>query len=91
MTERLYRALLHLYPVSFRERFGDEMAELFQARHHAARARGIAPTAHFWTNAAWDFFSSLWQQHRPDTLAPWTLLFAGAGPDVRDATRFIRR
>ena len=36
----IYRALLYLYPVRFRRRFGDEMIELFRARHAAAAARG---------------------------------------------------
>jgi putative ABC transport system permease protein len=91
MTDRLYRALLHLYPATFRERFGDEMSELFRVRRHAARRRGVVATIWFWVSVASDVLSSLWTQHRPDALAPWTLMFAGAGPDVRDAARFLRR
>lgn len=91
MTDRLYRALLLLYPVAFRERFGAEMFELFCTRRQAARSRGTVATARFWSGVAADVISSLWTQHRPDTLAPWTLLFAGAGPNIRDAARFLRR
>jgi putative ABC transport system permease protein len=35
---RLYRALLHLYPASFRTEYGDELASTFAARHRHSRA-----------------------------------------------------
>ncbi|MBC7897884.1 MAG: ABC transporter permease [Cytophagaceae bacterium] len=39
---RVYRRLLHLYPAAFRERFGADMADLFedQLRHAGPRGRG---------------------------------------------------
>jgi hypothetical protein len=33
---RFYRLLLHLYPVSFRHEYGDEMAAVFAARRRDA-------------------------------------------------------
>ncbi len=37
---RFYRALLHLYPVSFRSEYGDELVAAFAARHANARGAG---------------------------------------------------
>src|SRR5687768_3517398 len=42
IEERLYRALLRLYPADFRQRFGDEMVALFRDSLRDARA-GRAP------------------------------------------------
>jgi predicted permease len=91
MSDQIYRVLLHLYPLSFRQRFGDEMSDLFHERRRAAQARGVGATMRFWLSTVFDVASSLWREHRADELATWTLMFAGAGPDVRDATRFLRR
>lgn len=41
---RLYRAALLLYPRAHRERFGDEMTQVFRGAHRRARARGGAIT-----------------------------------------------
>ena len=39
--ERVYRALLKLYPVGFRQRFGEEMVQLLHDRLRDARAGGL--------------------------------------------------
>ena len=39
MAERVYRALLHLYPREFREEFGDAMIEFYRDRLSAATGR----------------------------------------------------
>ena len=39
LSERLFAALLLLFPAGFRSRFGDDMRELFRDQHAAARAR----------------------------------------------------
>lgn len=45
--ERLYRALLHLYPARFRRAFGQDLVETFRdQRRHAAREG--APATGFW-------------------------------------------
>ena len=41
MAERVYRALLTLYPAAFRQRFGEEMVQLFHDRLRDARAGGV--------------------------------------------------
>ena len=40
--ERLYRALLHLYPKSFRSRYGAEMLSFYRERRRAGGA-GVWP------------------------------------------------
>jgi putative ABC transport system permease protein len=48
-TERLFSALLRLYPRSFRERFGDEMLAFFRERKNEARHRlGLRGTLRLW-------------------------------------------
>lgn len=42
---RFYRALLRLFPRPFRERFGDDMNDVFTDRWRAARRRGLVATA----------------------------------------------
>jgi MFS family permease len=42
LSERLYGALLRAYPAAFRERFGDEMVQLFGDQLRDARRRGAA-------------------------------------------------
>jgi predicted permease len=38
---RLYRLLLHLYPASFREEYGEEMCRILRSRRQTAGARGL--------------------------------------------------
>jgi hypothetical protein len=40
--ERVYRRLLGLYPAEFRQRFGEDMVQLFHDRLHEARSRHMA-------------------------------------------------
>ncbi len=40
-AERVYAALLHLYPGPFREEYGDEMRAVFAERWRVARTRGL--------------------------------------------------
>ena len=49
MTERLYRALLRLFPADFRDRFGEDMVQLFHDKLRDART-GHAPWG---TVSAW--------------------------------------
>jgi putative ABC transport system permease protein len=54
--ERLYRAILRLYPQEFRERFGREMTADFRDGHGAARRSGPRALAAFWSQIAADAF-----------------------------------
>lgn len=66
--ERLYRALLHLYPARFRRAFGQELVEAFRDQRRAARAHGES-ASRFWarvlgdlaTQAAAERCASLWR------------------------------
>lgn len=52
---RLYRALLRLYPGTFRDRFGDEMVQLLDDQLGDARSAGtITSTASTWLRAVGD-------------------------------------
>jgi putative ABC transport system permease protein len=59
--ERLFRALLRLFPAEFRADFGDAMAEDFHDQHaDAASARG---TARLWLRTAVDLFRRAPAEH----------------------------
>ena len=54
-AERLFRALLHLYPASFRERFADEMVAFFRERQRESRHRvGLVGPMRLWLHLAAD-------------------------------------
>jgi putative ABC transport system permease protein len=55
--ERLYAALLYLYPRRFRERYGFAMAEFYRDRRREAGAGRIAAAA-FWTRQLFDTLRS---------------------------------
>ena len=51
--ERLYRALLHLYPARFRRAFGQELVEAFRDQRRHGHGRGQPATA-FWADVLRD-------------------------------------
>jgi putative ABC transport system permease protein len=61
--ERLYRALLRLFPSEFRGDFGDEMADDFRQQRLDAAAGGTAPVARLWTRTAVDMGRSAPREH----------------------------
>jgi putative ABC transport system permease protein len=48
LRDRLYRALLRLFPGEFRGDFGDDMASDFRDQHDASRQMGRAAVARLW-------------------------------------------
>jgi len=61
---RAFRALLHLYPRSFRERFEDEMVEFFHARRWEQRQRfGARGHARLWLHLLADMTLNAPRQH----------------------------
>ena len=52
--ERLFRALLRLFPAEFRGDFGDDMADDFREQRLDAESGGAAPVARLWTRTALD-------------------------------------
>jgi len=73
-----YRALLRLYPLSFRAEYGGEMAAIFASR--LANARGLRERVALWAEALVDILSSAPAAH-------WDLL----RQDLRIAVRSLRR
>jgi hypothetical protein len=76
---RIYRALLHLYPTSFRAEYGEEMADIFRAR--LRDAGGSVPRLVVWLavlpeiimNALavhWDISSRICVTRRARSAAP---------------------
>jgi putative ABC transport system permease protein len=92
-SERIYRRLLRLFPVDFREEYRDEMEELFRLQHRQARdtrngsATGRSSTRgrrrrllRLWVRATVDLARSAPREH-------WDALVQ----DVRFALRGVRR
>ena len=61
--ERLYRALLRIFPAEFRGDFGDEMADDFRQQRLDAATGGTAPVARLWTRTALDIGRSAPREH----------------------------
>src|SRR5262245_4160525 len=92
IADRAYRTVLHLYPRSFRERFGDEMLELFQVRRRAAADRGLADSVLFWTSTAVDATKSALYERLPDaSVMRRVFSFRDSSVNIRDALRLLRQ
>lgn len=64
MTERLYRGLLHLYPARFRDRFGDDMVQVFGDQMRGARTEGQTPAVvATWLRAIIDLLATAASEH----------------------------
>jgi putative ABC transport system permease protein len=61
--ERLYRALLRIFPSEFRGDFGDQMADDFREQRLDAATGGTAPVARLWTRTALDMGRSAPREH----------------------------
>jgi hypothetical protein len=62
--DRAYRALLRLYPATFRDDYGEEMARLFGEQLRDARAaRGRHAVAGLWTRAIADVLETAPRHH----------------------------
>ena len=79
--ERIYRALLRVYPREFRDEFGDAMVEFFRDRSTAARGAGALAALHLWSRVALDLLRNALparvdaigrslRRHREHQLAP---------------------
>jgi predicted permease len=75
---RLYRALLHLYPASFRHEYGEEMCAVLARRERSAS--GPPARLALWAAACWEVFPNAAAVH-------WDLL----RQDLRYMTRTLRR
>ena len=85
MGERLFRALLSLYPASFRQRFGSEMLEFFRVRRDAARSP--AARIALWAAVLYDTVRAIARERLPAR----TNTMEQLRQDVRHAWRVVRR
>jgi|SRR5207253_6255309 len=70
-SERVYNALLSLYPIRFRMRFGPEMSQLFHDCCHEALKKGqLAVLAAFWLQAIKDLTLSILRERRRELMGP---------------------
>ena len=70
-SERVYSALLSLYPARFRVRFAQEMLQLFRDCCHDALEKGqIAVLAAFWMRAVRDLFFSIIRERQREVMSP---------------------
>lgn len=70
-SERVYRALLSLYPAAFRVRFAREMVQLFRDCLREALEKGqVAVLAAFWLQAMRDLCVSVMRERRREWMAP---------------------
>lgn len=54
MSEKVFRALLHFYPGSFRRRYGSEQVEFFRQELSAASKTGRGAVSRFWLRTVLD-------------------------------------
>jgi hypothetical protein len=59
-SDRLYRAMLIVYPEEHRQRYGDPMAQLFRDR--LRRGGGGIGTARVWVHAGFDLAGSAFKE-----------------------------
>ena len=70
-SERLYNALLSLYPPRFRVRFAPEMVQLFRDCCHDALEKGeVAVVVAFWLAVSRDLFVSVIRERSRDLARP---------------------
>jgi len=75
---RLYRALLHFYPASFRNEYGEELCRVFAERRR--RARGLMGVAALWLDTLIELPASAVQVH-------WDILAQDLGYTARTLAR----
>lgn len=86
--ERVFRALLHLYPASFRERFGDEMLEFYRERRDEQRQRhGGRIPLRLWAHLTRDLLIAAPLQHVHALRHASAREFPWASPDYPPETR----
>lgn len=61
LGERVYRALLWLYPRAFGDRFGTDLLEVFRAQRSEVRYAGFVGSVRFWWDIGWDWARSMVQ------------------------------
>ncbi len=85
ISDRVFRALLRLYPAAFRQRFGSEMLEMFSARRTAVRSP--SGWISLWSGVFYDTARSVIRERLPAR----SNIMESLRQDVRHASRVIRR
>lgn len=98
--ERVFGALLHLYPRAFRERYGDAMLDFYRDQRRAAIRAGVSPWRAFFASASnlaftasLERLSSLRVRRRAHALTdrPELPMLETVRQDIRYAWRSLRR
>lgn len=63
-SERVYRLMLRLYPLAFRQEYGDEMAQAFRDMQRAAAGRGVVGMVRLWLYLLAETVSRALIEHR---------------------------
>lgn len=63
LSERLYKALLYLYPSEFRQAYGTDMLQVFRDMHHDQQAHGVSGWIRLWGCILIDLFPSVFKEH----------------------------
>jgi predicted permease len=86
VSERIYRALLWLYPAGFRRRFGEDMRELFRDRWRAEHAQAGGPgVLRLWGSVARDVMTTA-PRERLTAMHEWLAARLVPQPQVRSHT-----
>ena len=93
LARRVYAALLRLYPPAFRQRFGDDLADLFADKYRSAAGRGPTALVRFWVRIARDTaVTSVAERFAPSQVSHERgPLMEGLLKDVRYAFRTMAR
>jgi len=94
MIERVYRALLCAYPVGFRDRFEDELCDVFLEGFRCARRQGSWTAAVFlctrFADAIHSGLAERWSR-LPTFRKGWQMMMSRLAFDLRSAFRLVRR
>src|SRR5262245_52518105 len=91
-AERVYRALLWLYPSAFRDRFGDELTDFFRDRLRHERN-----DVRFWMHTVADVITAATrerlgaQRRRVQSPQPRGSMLTALSQDLRFAFRMLRK
>src|SRR5258708_1761771 len=80
VSQRLFAALLRLFPEDFRDHFGGEMETVFRHQQHDAQSSGRGAQAFFWWETGAGLLSTALREH-------WGILVQ----DVGYAFRMMRK
>ncbi|MCH7564805.1 MAG: ABC transporter permease [Gemmatimonadetes bacterium] len=88
--ERYYALLLRLYPKRFRQRFEQQMLDVFREQRVDAKYAGIFGSVRFWWDMVWDLLVALPDaQRRYSKVTIWEASVDGMLRDLKFAVRML--